>query len=94
MTVPCPRRGCVHQGAFDACGHSYCPHLFRASHRPTTRLRPLNQVEIRDRLEEIAEKLRVLRPEGRDPERYHVDKDQILRDIGKLKEAVRLGVRD
>jgi hypothetical protein len=54
----------------------------------------MTQIEISDRLSSIAVRLGYLRPESRNPERYHEEKSELLRDIGKLREAVRLGTRD
>ena len=60
----------------------------------TSRLRPLTQMEIYDSLGAIAERLGWLKPSSHRPEKYHEDKSELLRDIGRLKEAVRLGTRD
>jgi hypothetical protein len=58
-----------------------------------SRLRPMTSIEIDDKLSDIAQRLGWLRPEGRDPHKYHEDKSELLRDIGRLRESVRLGWR-
>ena len=57
------------------------------------RLRPMTPIEIYDQLGSIAERLGWLKPSSHDPEKYHVDKSELLRDIGRLREHVRLGTR-
>jgi hypothetical protein len=58
-----------------------------------TRLRPMTTIEIYDTLGDIAQRLGWLKPESRNPEKYHEDKSELLRDIGRLRENVRLGTR-
>lgn len=58
------------------------------------RLRPLNQIEICDRLGEIGVRLGWLKPSSHNPHQYHEQKSELLRDIGKLRQQVRLGTRD
>lgn len=59
-----------------------------------TRRRPLTSIEIYDRLASIAVRLGHLKPSSSRPEQYHEDKSELLRDIGRLREGVRLGVTD
>lgn len=54
--------------------------------------RPLTPLEADERLSKLSAALARLRPESSDPEKYHVDKSDILRDIGKLRQDLRLGV--
>lgn len=56
------------------------------------RRRPLTTTEIYDRLGDIAVRLGWLKPSSNRPEEYHELKSDLLRDIGKLREGVRLGV--
>jgi hypothetical protein len=50
-----------------------------------------SQQWVLDRLKDIAERLRLLRPEGHDPNKYHEDKSELLRDIGRLRADIRSG---
>lgn len=57
------------------------------------RRRPLTQIEIYDKLGDIQVRLGYLKPSSHNPEQYHEQKSELLRDIGVLRENVRLGVR-
>lgn len=52
----------------------------------------MTPMEIYDKLVDIGERLAKLKPMSSDPERYHVDKSELLRDLSKLRQDVRLGV--
>jgi len=54
----------------------------------------MNPIEIEDRLEEIASKMRAMRPPlNHKPDAFHEDKSELLHEIAKLREDVRTGVR-
>jgi hypothetical protein len=54
----------------------------------------MTQLEIEDRLEDIASKVRSMRPPlNQRPEAWHEDKSELLSEITKLRESVRVGVR-
>lgn len=57
------------------------------------RLRPMTPIEIYEQLGEIQVRLGYLKPSSHNPEQYHEQKSELLRDIGVLRENVRLGVR-
>jgi hypothetical protein len=42
-----------------------------------------------ERLDELARRVRRLSPDRRDPERYHLDKSEIERDLRRLAREVR-----
>jgi hypothetical protein len=55
--------------------------------------RPMSPAEIDKDLGDIAMRLGYLKPSSHDPESYHIEKSELLRDLGKLRENIRLGVR-
>lgn len=65
----------------------------RRSRLPVSQERPncSSQQWVLDRLKDIAERLRMLRPESHNPDKYHEDKSELLRDIGRLRADIRSG---
>jgi hypothetical protein len=55
--------------------------------------RPMTPAEIDNDLSDIALRLGYLRPSSHRPEQFHEEKSELLRDLGKLRENIRLGVR-
>lgn len=56
------------------------------------RRRPITAMEIYDRLGDIAIRLGWLKPSSSRPEQYHEEKSELLRDLGRLREHVRVGM--
>lgn len=52
-------------------------------HHPATRHRP----DLSEQLRELARRVRALSPCRRDPERYHVEKDEIEKELRRLSQA-------
>jgi hypothetical protein len=69
-------------------------HRIPPTKKPPSRPRPMTPAEIDSDLADIAQRLGWLKPSSHDPEKYHVDKSELLRDLGKLRERVRMGVRE
>ncbi len=50
------------------------------------------KADIVARLDKIGDDLRRLSPHSHNPEKYHEDKSELLRDIGRLRADVRQGI--
>lgn len=56
-------------------------------------MRPEERTSQADRLRDLARSVRRLTPDHRDPEKYHVDKDSIAVELGRLAREIEILVR-